>query len=248
MKVKVFQDAQSIAEYTADQIQKLIKRKPECVLGLATGSTPVPTYREMIKRYEQGKLDFSQVKTYNLDEYLGLPKENSQSFYYFMWENLFSKINILKENTHLPSGTEADMESYCKVYEKQVEQSGGIDLHLLGIGNNGHIGFNEPEENFSQHVHIVSLTQETIQANKRFFENVQQVPRKAITMGIETIMKAEKIILIATGKAKAKAVYDTISGPVTPWCPASILQRHKDAEILLDLEAAALLKDDIFNC
>lgn len=205
--------------------------KPDCVLGLATGSSPIGTYKELVKQCEAGILDFSAVRTVNLDEYCGLTADNVQSYRYFMDTNLFDHVNIDKANTYLPNGVAPDMEEESRRYEQQVADLGYADLQLLGIGHNGHIGFNEPTDNFPCCVHQVNLTESTINANSRLFEKKEDVPTKAITMGIGTIMKAKKILLIA-GADKAEIIKKTVYGPVTPEVPASVLQLHPDVTIV----------------
>lgn len=221
----------------ANIISAQVILKPDCVLGLATGSTPIGTYKQLIDWYNKGDLDFSEVTTVNLDEYKGLPRENDQSYYYFMHDNLFDHINLRKDRSFLPDGTELDSEKACSAYNAVIRQVGGIDLQLLGIGRNGHIGFNEPAEQFSLETHCVDLTPSTIDANKRFFEKEEDVPRQAYTMGIKTIMQAKKVLLVASGEDKAQALYDSFCGPVTPAVPASILQYHKNVYVVAD-EAA----------
>lgn len=221
----------------ANIISAQVILKPDCVLGLATGSTPVGTYRQLVEWYNKGDLDFSEVTTVNLDEYKGLPRENDQSYYYFMHDHLFDHVNLRKDRSFLPNGTEPDSEKACSEYNAVIRQVGGIDLQLLGIGRNGHIGFNEPDDHFSQETHCVDLTPSTIDANKRFFEKEEDVPRQAYTMGIKTIMQARKILLVASGEDKAQALRDAFYGPVTPSLPASILQYHKNVYVVAD-EAA----------
>ena len=211
--------------------------KPDCVLGLATGSTPIGLYQQLIQGYQQGNLDFSQVKTANLDEYKGLTRENDQSYYYFMHQNLFKSINVKEENTNIPDGTVADSANECARYDEIIRTLGGVDLQLLGLGHNGHIGFNEPADSFAKGTHWVDLTKSTIEANKRFFAPADDVPRQAYTMGIQTIMNARKILVVVNGEAKADIVQKAFFGPVTPKVPASILQFHPDVTLVGD-EAA----------
>lgn len=218
-----------------------ITLKPESVLGLATGSTPVGMYNELVEMYKEGRVDFSKVRTVNLDEYAGLDGSNDQSYRYFMNHNLFDHINIDKDNTNVPNGVAEDLQAECERYEQVVADMGGVDIQLLGIGNNGHIAFNEPCEEFPEKTHIVDLTQNTIEANARFFSSMDEVPKKALTMGIGTIMKAKKIVLLANGAKKAQTIYDTVYGPITPKVPASVLRLHPDVTIFADEEAAALL-------
>ena len=242
MKIISAKDYQALSRAAANIISAQVILKPSCVLGLATGSSPVGTYQQLIEWYKKGDLDFSQVRTVNLDEYAGLSGDNDQSYRYFMNHNLFDHININKENTSVPCGTAEDLQAECERYEQLVEQTGGVDIQLLGIGNNGHIAFNEPCEEFPEKTHVVDLTQNTIEANARFFESMDQVPKKALTMGIGTIMKAKKIVLLANGPKKAQTIHDTVYGPITPKVPASVLRLHPDVTIFVDEEAGALLK------
>ena len=222
MNVLVMKNTQEIGKAAGTMFAAQVISKPNSVLGLATGSTPIPTYQYMIELYKQGVVDYSKVTTYNLDEYCGLTHDHDQSYYYFMQENLFKGINVPTESIHVLNGVAPDAQAECDAYDAAIDAAGGIDLQILGIGNNGHIAFNEPCSSFPAKTHIVSLTQSTIEANKRFFESIDDVPKQAITMGIGSIMKARNIILIATGAAKAEAVKAMINGPVDPQCPASI--------------------------
>ncbi len=241
MNVLVMKNTQEIGKAAGTMFAAQVISKPNSVLGLATGSTPIPTYQYMIELYKQGVVDYSKVTTYNLDEYCGLTHDHDQSYYYFMQENLFKGINVPTESIHVLNGVAPDAQAECDAYDAAIDAAGGIDLQILGIGNNGHIAFNEPCSSFPSKTHIVSLTQSTIEANKRFFESIDDVPKQAITMGIGSIMKARNIILIATGAAKAEAVKAMINGPVDPQCPASILQFHPNVTIFLDEPAASLL-------
>lgn len=217
--------------------------KPDCVLGLATGSSPIGTYQNLVKWHQQGDLDFSQVTTINLDEYKGLPRDNDQSYYYFMNEHLFSKVNINKDRTFLPDGTEPDSDAACQKYNEIIHATGGADLQLLGLGHNGHIGFNEPSDAFEKETHCVTLSERTIQANTRFFTSEKDVPRQAYTMGIQTIMSARKILVVVSGEDKAAAVKAVCFGPVTPQVPGSILQFHQDAILVADEAALSQCSD-----
>ena len=237
-KAKNYED---MSRKAANIISAQVIMKPDCVLGLATGSTPIGTYKQLIEWYNKGDLDFSGVTTVNLDEYRGLPRESDQSYYYFMHENLFNHINLQKGRSFLPDGTEPDSEKACSNYNAIIRQVGGIDLQLLGIGRNGHIGFNEPDDHFSLETHCVDMTPSTIDANKRFFEKADDVPRQAYTMGIKTIMQAKKVLLVASGEDKAKAIYDSFYGPVTPSVPASILQYHKNVYVVADEAALSMI-------
>ncbi len=237
MRIYKAKDYEDMSRKAANIISAQVILKPDCVLGLATGSTPIGLYKQLVEWFEKGDLDFSEVKTVNLDEYKGLNRENDQSYYYFMHDNLFSHINIPEENTHLPNGMEPDSEKECARYTKLIQSMGGVDLQLLGIGHNGHIGFNEPSESFDKEVHCVNLTQSTIEANKRFFASADDVPKQAYTMGIKTIMQAKKILIVANGEGKADIVRDAFFGPITPQVPASVLQLHNDVTLVAD-EAA----------
>lgn len=237
MKVYRAKDYNDMSRKAANIISAQVTMKPDCVLGLATGSTPIGTYKQLIEAYNNGDLDFSEVKTANLDEYKGLTRDNDQSYYYFMHENLFKHVNIKEANTNIPDGTEADSAKEVARYEEVVRGLGGVDLQLLGLGHNGHIGFNEPADEFPKETHIVDLQESTMEANKRFFASIDEVPRQAYTMGIGTIMSAKKILLIVSGSDKAAILHDVICGPITPRVPASILQLHPDVIVVAD-EAA----------
>ena len=215
--------------------------KPDSVLGLATGSTPIGTYKRLVKMYEEGHIDFSNITSFNLDEYRGLDPENDQSYRYFMNDNLFYRVNIDPESTFVPDGTDPDAAAVGKRYEKMIEEKGGIDLQLLGLGHNGHIGFNEPADDFPLITHCVDLTESTIEANKRFFASADDVPKQAYTMGIGTIMKAKKILILVSGEGKAEIVKKAFFGPVTPRVPASVLQLHQDVILVADEAALSLV-------
>ncbi|MFU0828219.1 MAG: Glucosamine-6-phosphate deaminase [Lachnoclostridium sp.] len=225
-------DYKDLSRKAANVISAQVILKPDCVLGLATGSTPVGTYKQLIEWYKKGDLDFSKVTTVNLDEYCGLSPENSQSYHYFMEHNFFQHINIDRNKTHIPNGMAKDYEAECARYDKLIADLGGIDLQLLGIGRNGHIGFNEPNISFEKTTHVVELDESTIKANARFFPSLEEVPRKAITMGIKSIMQAKKILLIAYGPDKKEIMEKALHGPVTPDVPASILQFHPDLTVV----------------
>lgn len=242
MEVKIFETKEQMGIYAADIIENVMKSKEYPVLGLATGDTPITTYNELIKRYKNGEISFKNVKTYNLDEYVGLPKNDKNSYYTFMHEHLFDKVDIDSENIHIPDGNPADIEKFCREYDREIDDAGGIDIQFLGIGRNGHIGFNEPSDKFTEGTYKVKLTESTIEANKRFFEKESDVPKYAVTMGIKNIMKAREIILMAYGFNKAEAVKNMIEGPVSPSCPASILQNHPNVHVILDKDASSLLK------
>lgn len=230
-------DYDDMSRKAANIIAAQIVLNPASVLGLATGSSPVGTYKNLVAMYEAGDLDFSQISSYNLDEYRGISRSNDQSYYYFMNENLFDHVNINKDATHVPNGENLDAENECSTYEAAVRAIGGVDLQLLGMGRNAHIGFNEPDDHFSKYTHQVDLTESTIAANTRFFEREEDVPRQAISMGMQAITQARKILLIASGADKADALYASCFGPVTPQVPASILQLHQDVTIIADEEA-----------
>lgn len=214
-----------------------ITLNPQSVLGLATGSTPVGMYNELVKMYNEKRVDFSDIRTFNLDEYYPISADNPQSYHYFMEENLFSKINIKKENTHILDGKCSDTFAECDNFEKLIAQNGGIDLQILGIGQNGHIGFNEPAENLNLLTHLTSLTESTVRANSRFFDDISDVPTKALTMGIGTILKARKIIILANGGGKKEAVKALLTDSITTDIPASMLKVHSDVTLICDKEA-----------
>ena len=240
MRVYRVKNYKEMSRKAANLISAQVILKPNCVLGLATGSTPIGIYDQLVDWYCKKDIDFSEVITVNLDEYCGLAKDNHQSYYYFMHTHFFDRINIHPENTFIPDGTCENSEYECRRYEKQIHTLGGIDMQLLGLGCNGHIGFNEPSDYFGTVTHCVNLTQSTINANKRFFASEADVPRQAYTMGIGTILQAKKILLVASGENKAKALHDTLFGPVTPSVPASILQIHSDVTIVADEAALSL--------
>lgn len=239
MKVIKAKNYEDLSRKAANIIAAQVILKPDCVLGLATGSSPLGTYKELIDGYNKGDLDFSQVKTANLDEYRGLPRENDQSYYYFMYNNLFKHVNIDVANTNIPNGMEPDADKECSNYDQVVRDLGGVDLQLLGLGHNGHIGFNEPADHFVRGTQCVDLQQSTIEANKRFFASIDDVPKQAYTMGIGTIMSARKILMVVSGADKAEILQKVICGPVTPYVPASILQFHPDVTIVADEAALA---------
>lgn len=243
MRILKKDNYQEMSKTAANIIAAQVTMKPNCVLGLATGSSPIGTYKRLCLKYNEGELDFSGVTTVNLDEYRGLPRDNDQSYYYFMNEHLFDHVNIDKANTSVPNGMEPDAEKECERYEKHIDDLGGIDLQLLGLGHNGHIGFNEPAAEFVKKTHCVDLTPSTIEANKRFFESADDVPKQAYTMGIQTIMKAKKILVVVSGADKAEIVKKAFLGPVTPEVPASILQMHPDVTVVCDAEAYSKIED-----
>lgn len=242
MKIIKVQNNEEAGLKAAEIFKKEIKNNPKCVLGLATGSTPKTTYKHLIKFHKHNDLDFSDVKTFNLDEYYPIKKENIQSYHYFMHIKLFDHINVKPENVNIIDGECDDYQKSCDDFEKMIEEN-PIDIQLLGIGSNGHIAFNEPNTPFTQKTHLVQLTESTINDNARFFDHHEEIPLHALTMGLATIMKAKKIVLIATGKNKANAVKHMIQGDKTPLCPASILQDHSDCTIIVDEEAAELIEE-----
>ena len=241
MRIICAKDYKEMSEMAADIIGAQVLLKPDAVLGLATGSTPIGTYEELVRRYEAGRLDFSKIKTVNLDEYRGLTKDNDQSYYYFMHSHLFDHININKNNTKVPDGMEPDALKAGQDYENIIKNYGGIDLQLLGLGNNGHIGFNEPGDEFIDKTHVVDLTESTIEANKRFFASIDDVPKQAYTMGIGSIMRAKRVLMVVNGSGKAEIVKEAFFGPITPKVPASILQLHNDFILIGDVEALSCL-------
>ncbi|MDO5022938.1 MAG: glucosamine-6-phosphate deaminase [Eubacteriales bacterium] len=239
MNVYILSSAEQVAKNCAMLISSQLISKPDSVFGLATGSSPVRCYEYLAQWYKEGLLDFSRATSFNLDEYIGLDAQHEQSYRYFMQEKLFKFINL--KQSFLPNGVAENLEEECKRYDDLLASYGGADLQLLGIGRNAHIAFNEPSDVFSAGTRVVDLTQSTINANKRFFESADMVPKKAITMGIGTIMSAKKIVLIATGLDKAEAIKKTIDGDIDPKFPSSILKLHKDTTLLIDREAATLL-------
>ena len=232
---------EEMSRVAADVLEGVLKVKPDCVLGLATGTTPLGLYECLVEDYKNGEISFAQASSFNLDEYRGLEGSNEQSYRYFMNEHLFDLVDIDKSQTHVPEGSNPDAEKVGLEYEKAIKDAGGVDIQLLGLGGNGHIGFNEPDSEFPKITHCVDLKPETIEANSRLFDSIDDVPRQAYTMGIGTIMAARKVLLIANGPAKAEAVKAAIEGPVVPSCPASILQFHQDCTMVVDPEAGALL-------
>ena len=241
MKIYSAQDYQSMSRKAANILSAHVILKPDSVLGLATGSTPIGMYKQLIEWYNKGDIDFSQVHTVNLDEYLGLAPTHDQSYRYFMQANLFDHVNVPPENTNVPNGLAPDPEAECARYNQVIADLGSIDVQVLGMGHNGHIGFNEPEEAFELETHVVNLTDNTIDANARFFASRDEVPRQAITMGIKSIMQARHILVVVSGKDKAEIVKRAFFGPVTPKVPASILQMHPHVSLVADEAALSLL-------
>lgn len=241
MRIYCGETYKEMSSKAASIIAAQVTMKPDCVLGLATGSSPVGTYEKLVEWYNEGILDFSEVTSVNLDEYKGLSGDNDQSYRYFMNTHLFNHVNINKEQTYVPNGLEADSKKACEEYNAIIDSVGGIDLQLLGIGHNGHIGFNEPAEEFVKTTQCVDLAASTIEANKRFFEKEEDVPRQAYTMGIQTIMNAKKVLIVVSGEDKADIVEKAFTGPVTPKVPASILQMHPDVTLVGDRAALSKL-------
>ncbi len=239
MKIIRAKDYKDMSRKAANVISAQVIMKPNCVLGLATGGTPVGTYAQLIDWYNKGDVDFSDVTTVNLDEYRGISRENDQSYWYFMHKNFFNSVNIRPEHIHVPDGSNPDAAAACRDYDEIIRSVGGIDLQLLGIGPDGHIGFNEPGAAFELGTHCVDLTESTIEAIQRFFAKKEDVPRQAYTMGIKSIMQARKVLMIANGANKADIIKQAFFGPVTPEVPASILQMHPDFVLVLDEEAAS---------
>ena len=246
MKVVILKDAAEVANYGAEIFIKQIQKKPDSVLGLATGSTPVAMYNELISAFKNKVVSFKEVSSFNLDEYLGLPGDHIQSYRHFMNEKLFNHIDIDKTNTLVPPGDAKNPFDACNEYESNIKASGGIDIQLLGIGRNAHIGFNEPSSSLGSRTRVKTLTQETINDNARFFSDDEFQPHLSITMGIGTILESKKVVLLATGENKAQAILDTVQGPITAECPASALQFHANAVIIIDEAAASKLKNKEF--
>ena len=241
MRIIVVEDEEAMGRRAADVVEAEMVRHANPVLGLATGSTPLPLYRELIRRHKEEGLDFSTTMTFNLDEYVGLPPEHDQSYRYFMNENLFDHININKKNTHVPNGMAEDIDAECVHYEEMIADRGGIDMQVLGIGANGHIGFNEPGSSLGSVTRIKTLSDETVDDNARFFDKQEDVPRLAITMGIGTILNARKCVLLATGANKADTLKAACEGPITAMCPASVLQLHRYSTLVITKDAAGEL-------
>ena len=244
MNVLVYDNEEQIGIAAGNYMCGQVLQKPNSVLGLATGSTPIPLYKELVALNKTGKIgvvDFSKVTTFNLDEYVNLDVNDVNSYHRFMHDNLFNKINIPEDNINFLNGNAADLEEECKNYEEKIKKAGGIDIQLLGIGSNGHIAFNEPADCFQRWSHVVTLKESTVKDNSRFFKSIEEVPTQAVTMGIGSIMQAKKILIIALGEHKAKAIKQVINGNVTPMCPASVLQFHTDVTLMLDKGAASLI-------
>ncbi len=241
MTIITVKDYEEMSKKAAQFFEAQVRLKPNSVLGLATGSTPEGMYQELAKKYADNEIDFKDVVAFNLDEYYPIAADNEQSYAYYMYEHLFKYINVEPEERNIPNGMSEDVEASCCAYDNAIEVAGNIDLQVLGIGTNGHIGFNEPDDHFTVGTHLVALNEETITANARFFDSIDDVPKEALSMGVGSIMHGKKIILLASGKNKAAAIAATVKGPVTPKLPASILQMHQDVTLIIDEDAASEL-------
>lgn len=244
MLVIIKENYDEMSKEAAKIIAERLRKKPNLVIGFATGNSPLGLYKELIRMYKDEGLDFSKVTTFNLDEYVGLQPSHDQSYHYFMYENLFNHINIDPRFIHIPHGMAKDINSFCEWYEKSIEDFGGIDIQILGIGRNGHIAFNEPGSSLGSRTRIKTLNEKTRQDNARFFDNMDEVPKYALTMGVGTIMEAKELLLLANGKSKTEPVKNAVEGPITAMCPASIVQMHRQVIVLVDKDAAAELKGD----
>lgn len=247
MDIHLVDGYSELSDIAAGIVTELVNSKNNAVLGLATGSTPVGMYRKLVETYQQGSVDFSQVITFNLDEYYGLSREHPGSYYYYMYRHFFDHVNISPENINIPEFRDGDITAACRQYDGKIETVGGIDLQVLGIGVNGHIGFNEPDRFLKVHTHLVTLAKKTIEVNSRFFASPEEMPGQAVTMGLGPIMHARKILLLASGSSKAKAVFDMVNGKISTKMPASLLQLHRDVTILADREAASMLEEGSFH-
>lgn len=241
MEVIIKENYEEMSKLAAQIIARIVKQRPRAVLGLATGSTPVGCYQEMVRMHKEEGLDFSQIVTFNLDEYVGIPEDHEQSYHRFMWDNLFSKINIVKANVHVPDGNAGDLHAACDEYEMEMDEHGGVDIQLLGIGGNGHLAFNEPGSSLGGRTKIKTLTERTRQDNSRFFDSIDDVPKYCVTMGVGTIMESGKLLLLANGENKADAIAAAVEGPITASVPASVIQLHPDVTVIMDKAAAAKL-------
>ena len=241
MRIIRAKDYKDMSRKAANIISAQVILKPDSVLGLATGSSPIGTYELLVKWYEKGDLDFADVTTVNLDEYYGMKPENDQSYHYFMHDHFFDHVNIDPSRINLPNGMEPDEKKECARYDAVLRSVGDVDIQLLGIGRNGHIGFNEPDDHFTCGCHVVNLTESTIQANRRFFDSEASVPRQAVSLGVGSILASRCILLLATGEDKAQAIHDTVCGDITSRTPASILKTHPNVILLLDRAAAGML-------
>ena len=242
MEVLIFDNEADVSSYAARIFSKLMRRKPDAVLGFATGSTPEPMYAEMRRQHTEESLDFGRVTTFNLDEYVGLAADDRNSYHYYMWKVLFDHVNVRSDRINIPDGMSNDVPATCDDYEKRIQAAGGIDLQVLGVGGDGHIGFNEPTSSLASRTRIRTLTQKTREDNARFFGAVSDVPRHCITMGIGTIMDAREIVLLAFGERKANAIRQVVEGPISAMCPATVLQLHAKATVLIDKGAASRLR------
>jgi glucosamine-6-phosphate deaminase len=241
MLVEVIDTYELMSQRAAEIVAEQVHRKPTSVIGFATGSTPKRLYELLIQEHDERGLDFSKVTTFNLDEYVGLPPKHDQSYHYYMWENLFNHIDVNPSNVNIPHGMADDIDHFCAWYEEQIKAAGGIDLQILGIGANGHLAFNEPGSSLGSRTRIKTLTEKTVKDNARFFDDPDMVPEYAITMGIGTIMEADRLLLVASGERKAQAIRNTLEGPVTAMCPATIVQLHQHSHIIIDKDAATAL-------
>lgn len=241
MLVEVVNDYEALSDRAAEVVIEQIRKKPDSVLGFATGSTPKGLYRRLIEAHEERGLDFSKLTTFNLDEYVGLPPEHEQSYTHYMWSNLFDHVNVTPSQVHIPHGMADDVDEHCRWYEQRIEEAGGIDLQILGIGANGHIAFNEPGSSLGSRTRIKRLTTKTVEDNARYFDDPEMVPEYAITMGVGTIMEADEVLLLASGERKAQAIKETLEGHVTAMVPASMVQMHRVAHVVIDEAAASQL-------
>ncbi len=241
MLVEVVEDYETLSDRAAETVIEQIRKKPDSTIGFATGGTPKGLYDRLIEAHERRGLDFSKLTTFNLDEYVGLPPEHSQSYAHYMWSNLFDHVNVTPSQVHIPHGMADDIDEHCRWYERRIEEAGGIDLQILGIGANGHIAFNEPGSSLGSRTRIKTLTSKTVEDNARYFEDPDMVPEYAITMGVGTIMEAEEVLLLASGERKATAMKKTLEGHITAMVPASMVQMHRFAHVVIDDEAASEL-------
>jgi glucosamine-6-phosphate deaminase len=242
MEVIIQKDYEQMSKVAAEIVVEVLNAKPNAVLGMATGSTPLGLYQELVRLHKEEELDFSHVTTFNLDEYVGLQPNHPQSYHYFMHEHFFKHVNVPPENVNIPSGSTSNFPAFCEWFEQRIEECGGIDLQILGIGSDGHIAFNEPTSSLSSRTRLKTLSKQTIDDNARFFDKREEVPIYAITMGVGTILEARKLILLASGKGKANAVAQAVEGPVTSMITASALQWHRDAKVIVDADAASELE------
>ncbi len=247
MKIQVYQELDQLNAAAAELFISTLQEKRDAVLGLATGGTPIEIYSKLREAHKRGEVSFEQAMSFNLDEYVGLPDEHPESYRSYMNAHLFNHINLPADRANIPNGNAADAEAECERYERAIAQAGQIDLQLLGLGHNGHIGFNEPAQELNSRTHVVTLKQETREANARFFDSIDQVPKHAITMGIGSIMKSRRILLVVKGADKASIVKQALEGPISTQCPASLLQAHANLVVLLDTGAASQLSQDVYT-